>query len=181
MEKFVQELRESKGPAFHIPGFDPHNGNSQAKYLLLLEAPGPAAVNSEYVSLDNLDPTARNLSKQLDDAGIDRHEILLWNIVPWYLGDRERSVIRSANSVEIAEGIAHLLRMIQQLHKLAAIVLFGKTARKAFLPLSIHTRARILTCHHPSAQSMNRNRLRFEENIKVLKNMAIEGEAIGSA
>jgi len=172
MENFVMELRNSKGQAFHIPGFDPHNGNADAKYLLLLEAPGPAAVTRNYVSLDNPDPTARNLSEQLAAADIDRRDILLWNIVPWYLGDLERSVIRNPNSADLAEGIEHLLRMIQQLPRLAAIVLFGKSAREAFLPLSIHTRARILTCHHPSAQSMNRNRDRFMQNVAVLKNMA---------
>jgi uracil-DNA glycosylase len=63
-----------------VPGFDPKNGNEQAKYLFLLEAPGPKARQTGQISFDNPDPSAENFQKQLTAAGITREEIALWNV-----------------------------------------------------------------------------------------------------
>lgn len=63
--EIVNQIREEKGLSCEVPSFDPENGNEQARYLFLLEAPGPKAVQTGYVSVKNPDPTARNFQRQL--------------------------------------------------------------------------------------------------------------------
>ncbi|MSQ51674.1 MAG: hypothetical protein EXR28_07280 [Betaproteobacteria bacterium] len=84
--KLVNRIRKEMNLDNKVPGFDPKNGNERAKYLFLLEAPGPRAVETGQISFDNPDPTARNLRCQLKAAGIAREEIALWNTVPWFIG-----------------------------------------------------------------------------------------------
>ena len=55
-----------------------------------MEAPGPKARATGFVSRDNPSPTARNLRGFLFGAGIDRTHTALWNVVPWYIGTGER-------------------------------------------------------------------------------------------
>lgn len=42
-ESLVTEIRESPGLSSDVPGFDPKDGNRQAKLLFLPEEPGPEA------------------------------------------------------------------------------------------------------------------------------------------
>lgn len=56
----VNRVRIENNLTREVPGFDPKNGNEQAKYLFLLEAPGPKAIQSGLISFDNEDPSARN-------------------------------------------------------------------------------------------------------------------------
>ena len=83
--ELVDHIRLDQGPGREVPGFDPENANEQARYLFLLEAPGPKALQTGYVSLNNPDPSARNFRRQLSKAGIEAQEIAIWNVVPWYL------------------------------------------------------------------------------------------------
>lgn len=41
----VEKIRLIKGTK-NVPGFDPNNGNENAQYLFLLEAPGQGSVKS---------------------------------------------------------------------------------------------------------------------------------------
>src|ERR1039457_843421 len=50
LTEFVEALRAEAGPEFQIPYFDPWDGGIEAKVLLLLEAPGPKAIKSGFVS-----------------------------------------------------------------------------------------------------------------------------------
>src|ERR1700683_3159077 len=59
LTEFVEQLRtEREGD--RVPNFDPLDGGIRAKCLFLLEAPGPKAVASGFVSRNNPDETAKN-------------------------------------------------------------------------------------------------------------------------
>ena len=74
-----------------VPEFDPKNGNEKAKFLFLLEAPGPKALKTGLISFDNPDPTAKNFCKQLEESKISKKDVAVWNVIPWYLGNESKS------------------------------------------------------------------------------------------
>lgn len=57
LTQFVHRLREQIGPDAAIPYIDPWDGGVEAEALFLLEAPGPKARNSGFVSMNNPDET----------------------------------------------------------------------------------------------------------------------------
>lgn len=168
-ELLVTEIRKSLGLSSEVPGFDPKNGNEQAKFLFLMEAPGPKAIESGIISFENPDPTARNFQKQLATAGITREEIAVWNIVPWYVGNIAGTAIRAATSQDIRAGIEFLSPIILAMPNLCCVVLVGGAARQAHLFLSRTTKARIVSCHHPSARVLNLNPAAANENIEIFR------------
>lgn len=169
--ELINQIKEEQGFYHAVPGFDPKNGNEEARYLFLLEAPGPRAIQTGYVSLDNPDPTARNFQKQLRQSEVAAEDIAVWNVVPWYLGDEERQRIRGATAVDVRSGLKYLKLLVDSMPRLECIVLVGAAARKAHVFLSQATTARILSCHHPSAQALNANPSAAEENLAVLRFM----------
>lgn len=108
---FVDDLRDKMGPEAAIPYFDPWDGGVGARALFLLEAPGPKARNSGFVSMNNPDETAKNFFELIHDAGIDRRSIAIWNTVPWYIGSGTK--IRPASSADIASGVESLANLFQ--------------------------------------------------------------------
>ena len=74
------------GEDHKIPQFDPLDGGIDAECLFLLEAPGPKAVNSGFVSRNNPDETAKNFFELNVGAGLERSKTITWNVVPWYVG-----------------------------------------------------------------------------------------------
>ena len=131
LDRYVRQLHEVAGLQRKVPNFDPNNGNERARCLLILEAPGPQAIKSGYVSLDNPDRTASNLREQLRLAGVDRSSIALWNLVPWYIGNEAESQIRPPTPAEVEQGTTHLLSLLPLLTDLRCIVLVGAAARRA--------------------------------------------------
>jgi uracil-DNA glycosylase len=168
---FVQHVRAKQTLDRAVPDFDPQNGNERAKFLFVLEAPGPQAVETGFVSFENPDQTARNFRGQLEAAGINRHDIAIWNIVPWYVGAEDYKRIRAVGPSEVKLGTAYLLELLPLLPQLQCVVLVGSAARRAHLPLSAATSARILTCHHPSPRAQNVVSNAYAENVAVLKYM----------
>jgi uracil-DNA glycosylase len=152
-----------------VPGFDHKNGNERAKYLFLLEAPGPQARISRKISYENDDPTARNLCRQLAIAGMCPDEIALWNIVPWYLGNADKTSIRAAKGEDIRTGMEYLKPLIAAMPNLLCIILVGQAARQAHVFLSRITPARIVACHHPSQRVLNSKKVAEQENIEIFK------------
>ena len=73
---FVEELRGEAGPGADVPYFDPWDGGVDATILFLLEAPGPKAVRSGFVSRNNPDETAKTFFELTVEAGLDRREQL---------------------------------------------------------------------------------------------------------
>lgn len=162
----VHQIRVDRNLMREVPGFDPENGNEQAKYLFLLEAPGPKALQTGRISFDNPDPSAKNLREQLKEAGILRKDIALWNVVPWYLGNG--TTIRRASGEDIRAGVEYLRPLLSDMPNLCCIFLVGGAARRAHMLLSRITTARIVTCHHSSARVIIANSKAAKENIEVL-------------
>jgi uracil-DNA glycosylase len=161
-----------------VPGFDPLNGNERARFLFVLEAPGPKAVKTGVISFDNPDQTAKNFRTQLQQAGITRNEIALWNVVPWYLGNEAGTRIRGAKTSDVKLGLDYLATVVAAMPALQCIVLVGGAARQAHIHLSHQTTARILSCHHPSPKVQNTARGAAEENVSVFRFMlATSGES----
>jgi uracil-DNA glycosylase len=90
LSRFVQQLRR-KIPNGAIPEFDPWDGGTDAEILYMLEAPGPKAVLSGFISRNNPDETAKNFFELNIAADIPRKRTICWNIVPWYIGSGKKN------------------------------------------------------------------------------------------
>lgn len=150
LTQLVEKIRRETKLGRKIPYFDPDDGGSRARVLFLLEAPGPKAVQSGFISRNNPDPTARNVLQLLNQAGIKRRESALWNIVPWYTGSGQR--IRPARRSDIQAGLKYLEQLLRLLPHLVAIVLVGRKAQAAASTLTGLTNARVFETLHPSNQ-----------------------------
>ena len=147
---FVQTIRAKRGLSNKIPYFDPCDGGINASVLFLLEAPGPQAVNSGFISRDNPDPSARNFRALLAGSGISRERSVLWNIVPWYIGTGTK--IRAAVASDIEAGTTYLLPLFALLPGVRAVVLVGRKAQRARSRIEQLSSARIFETLHPSNQ-----------------------------
>lgn len=152
LTRFVDALRKEAGPDAAVPYFDPWDGGIEAEVLMLLEAPGPRAVKSGFISRNNPDETAKNFFGLLLEAGLARKQTVLWNVVPWYIGTGKK--IRAANSTDLDAGLRPLPRLLGILPKVRTIVLVGKKAEKAATHLS-PIKYRLFNCPHPSPMFVN--------------------------
>ncbi len=171
LTEFVRRLRVDIGSNASIPFFDPWDGGINAEILFLLEAPGPKARNSCFISRNNPDETAKNFFELLTEAGVPRKSSILWNIVPWYVGTGEK--IRPANTSDVSSGINSLENLLNLLPRLREIVLVGRKAQKAegylrkIRPLLI-----VEKCPHPSPMFINRkagNREVLLDRLRIVK------------
>lgn len=162
-----------------VPHFDPADGGINARLLLLLETPGPGPDRTRFVSRDNTSGTARKLRRYLDEAGIDRRDMLLWNTVPWIMhvpGVRNRAL----RKCEIERGLATLPGLLTQLPKLKVCLLAGRVAAKAeHLVSTSDPSITIITMPHPSPANVctspkvgERVRAAFDEAAAALCNQS---------
>jgi uracil-DNA glycosylase len=155
LTQFVRDLREKMGAEAAIPYFDPWDAGVQAEVLFLLEAPGPKAKNSGFISMNNPDETAKNIFEMTQAIDLDRRRILLWNTVPWYIGSGQR--IRAAKTKDIRQGIDSLAELLALLPCLRAIVLVGQKAQKVEKHIrAVAPQLNIFTSPHPSPMFVNR-------------------------
>jgi len=153
LSAFVETMRFEVG-SLNIPYFDPWDGGIDAECLFLLEAPGSNAVVSSFISRNNNDETAKNFFILNCEAGLPRKLTISWNIVPWYIGTERK--IRVANMKDITEGIPYLVRLIELLPKLRAVVLLGRKAERAeSYILSARPNLTIFRSPHPSPLYVN--------------------------
>lgn len=168
---FVRRLRVHAGLDASIPFFDPWDGGVNAEVLFLLEAPGPKARNSGFISRNNPDETAKNFFGLLNDANIPRKSTVLWNVVPWYIGTGEK--IRPANSCDIRSGIESLGELLGLLPQLRGVCLVGSKAQKAKDRLrNLRPMLFIEGCPHPSPMFINRkaeNRQALLDRLRIVK------------
>ncbi|WP_458071113.1 uracil-DNA glycosylase [Rhodanobacter sp. BL-MT-08] len=151
---FVETLRMEAGPDASIPYFDPWDGGVEAKILFLLEAPGPKAVGSGFISRNNPEETAKNFFELSTEAQIPRKETVIWNSVPWYIGTGTK--IRAATPSDLEAGLRPLPRLLELLPKLQAVVFVGKKAERARAQVEkLRPELRLLTCPHPSPLFVN--------------------------
>jgi uracil-DNA glycosylase len=148
------EAIQGEHPNKQIPLFDPCDGGVAARALFLLEAPGPKAIGSEFISRNNPDPTAKNMFELLQNAKISRSDTLLWNIVPWYVGDNQKIFPVSKEDINLA--LPYLKDLLGLLPLLKVIVLVGRRAQSAKQGIQQFTNCTILEAYHPSARVFNR-------------------------
>jgi len=159
----VQELRDWAGSLQRrrgavVPFVDPAEAGTDARVLMLMEAPGPMTnrdnrrPGSGFISVDNDDGTAANAWRTRDAAGLDEHLVLVWNIVPWYLGPAK--VKPSAS--DRREGAAELVDLMRLLPRLEVVLLSGRHAQRGW---NEHVRPKdppvaVLETWHPSPQTL---------------------------
>jgi len=167
----VETLCAQVGPHVSIPNFDPWDGGIDAEILYLLEAPGPKAVLTGFVSRNNPDETAKNFFEVNAEAKIPRKRTVTWNIMPWYIGDSKR--IRSANRDDLQTGICELPRLLSLLPRLCAVVLVGRKAEQARSAVRhLLPRVAIFECPHPSPQFVNTDPENRQRILNVLYDVA---------
>lgn len=162
LNTLVEKMKNERGPGAAIPWFDPADGGVHATTLLLLEAPGPQAAPlkrrspSGFVSLDNDDQTAQNLHELVHAAGVDRSSLVIWNIVPWYLGDESGQRIRAATQEDTDEAARWLDELLALLTRVEVAVLLGRRAQVGWLnaTASAVRPLPIFACPHPSPRAL---------------------------
>ena len=165
LTEFVYRIRKERGLNNEVPFFDPFDGGIRAQCLFLLEAPGPKAVESGFISRNNPDETAANTFKLNKEADIQRSDTIFWNIVPWYIGDGKQ--IRSANLKDIEEGFRYLDDLINLLPNLKAIALVGRKAQKVKHKIKeLYPNFEPFESYHPSPSFINRNK--YENTKQIL-------------
>jgi uracil-DNA glycosylase len=164
----VESIRTATQRGIHIPYFDPLDGGAEAEALFLLEAPGPRAVSSGFISRDNPDVTARNMRLMSSAAGMDRTRTVLWNIVPWYLGTGTR--IRAANVADVREAQPWLSELLSLLPRLRVVALVGRKALLARPVLQdLRPDLQLTEMPHPSPLFVNRaagNRQQVQDGLR---------------
>ena len=152
---FVERIRLEQHCGHAVPYFDPADGGINAECLYVLEAPGPKAKASGFISRNNPDETAKNWLLLNAMAGILRKRTIICNIVPWYIGDSGK--IRSATPADINAGWPYLLELIDMLPRLRVVVLVGGKAQQ-IAPRLRYSRPKvpIMECPHPSPMFVNR-------------------------
>ena len=128
LNRYVDELRRD-APNQDFPYFDPDDGGIDAKYLFLFEKPGPKASKenggSGFISRDNPDNTARATKEFMNEAGISRKDVVLWNVIPGWDGQIKY------RAADIRDGITKLEPIISKMKNRRNIVLVGKAAGRA--------------------------------------------------
>ena len=144
VQKWRRELRE-----MDVPHFDPDDGGTRAKLLFLFEKPGPMATSkrgSGFISQDNNDPTARAVKSFLAEASIHRSQVVIWNAIPAWDGERR---IRAEARRKAPQ---YLLELLAELPSVRVIVAVGREASKLLQKLdsgftSVYT---VVPSLHPS-------------------------------
>lgn len=151
---FVRDIRRAQGASYEVPFFDPCDGGIKARVLFLGEAPGPKAVASGFISRNNPDETAKNTFELHRDAGLVRSAVLLWNIVPWYVGSEAK--IRAVTASDLRQASAWLERLVGLLPEVRGVVLMGDKAERGFRPFQDRLNLRVFKSPHPSPVNLNR-------------------------
>lgn len=160
-DEIAQEMR------WWTPNFDPESGGVKAKVLLLLESPGPRVSDTGFISQDNPDQTAENMSCLLKLSGLDRSSVLLWNIVPWQMSAKG---VVAPTSTQLEQAAPYTLRLLDLLPEVQAVVLIGLKAQRGWahvLPQLTRTLPSFL-CPHPSPLNFNPHPEKAARAIDVL-------------
>ena len=156
LNSFCDQIGRTTGR--QVPYVDPDSGGVDARVLLLLEAPSrPAAHGSGMVSADNDDATAANVWRAHAETGLRRDRSLIWNAVPWYLGQPDK--ISSARPSDIRAGGPWLLAFLGLLPGLHVIVGLGRAAQLSLAEQQHELSTKhlaILAAPHPSQRVYNR-------------------------
>jgi len=156
--------RSAAGLPAEVPYVDPLDAGSEARVLIILEAPGPMtnAFNpvpgSGFISSDNDDATAENLWRARTQSGLV-DGVLIWNAVPWYLGPTNRKP-RVAEKAVGGEILRELTRMLPELHTVVPLGDHAKDTWRRFARPGLGTAMRTVESFHSGSQAMNQPGLR---------------------
>ncbi|WP_202390148.1 uracil-DNA glycosylase [Tsuneonella aeria] len=136
------------------PFFDPADGGVGASILFLLEKPGPMTVpkgkglwqGSGFISRDNDEPTAEASFRFYREAGVDRRQSVVWNVIPGWNG-----TIR-VTPAELRAGVEDLASVLGLLPQLQTIVLVGRRAAPGEPPIRGLGDYAVFHSAHPSGQ-----------------------------
>ena len=133
-----------------VPDFDPLDGGTAAKLLILLEKPGPKTVapaGSGFVSMNTDDPTAKTIHRVMREAEVPRSGVVLWNVVPWWNGTM------AMTAAEKRAGAAELGGLLSRLPQLRGALLAGNAAWEWGRPHLLGSGLALFRCVHPSGQA----------------------------
>lgn len=133
-----------------VPYFDPLDGGTTARLLVLLEKPGPRLCPPEgsgVVSRDNAGQTARALHRFMQQAAVPRRGVAIWNVVPWWNGTT------ALTTVEKRLGAAELPKLLLILPALRGVILAGNPAWEFGAPYLAGRGLTLSRCVHPSPQA----------------------------
>jgi uracil-DNA glycosylase len=121
--------------ARRIPWFDPDGGDTNARVLVLMEAPGPRTVrdgDSGFCSEDNDDATAATLHELRHRSGLPRGAYVRWNIVPWavYAPDGHWRAPTDQDLLQASPALGELLAALPQLR---LVICMGAKALTGFM------------------------------------------------
>lgn len=170
LTSFVERIRCER-PGKDVPYFDPADGGADAVCLYVLEAPGRKAAKSSFVSRNNPDETAKNWLELNKQAGVDREWTIISNIVPWYIGSKEK--IRPPSPEDIEDGWPYLLQLIDMLPQLRVVVHVGRKAQRIAKRLSMtRPSLHLMKCPHPSPKFVNRKPENRDRLLAALREVA---------
>jgi uracil-DNA glycosylase len=83
--------------------------------------------------------------------------LILWNIVPWLPGDDGK--VHAPNAADFESAGPFLLKLLDCLPKLKAVVLVGKKAEKGWAKMKPKTAVHVFTSLHPSPRVIYTDKL----------------------
>jgi hypothetical protein len=126
LTRLISVIRDRAGGQT-VPNVDPNDGGINAPALFLLESPGPKAAWTDFVSRDNPDPSARNMTCALRQAEFTREQTLLWNVVPQCVSTPEKN--RNATRLQVRRAVPDTEAFVAALRVLRVIVFCGRRAQ----------------------------------------------------
>lgn len=178
---FVQQIRDETGK--EVPDFDPDMGGTHARALFLLESPGrlgtslSKARGSGLISPDNNDQTAAESWRLYREAALDQQHVVVWNIVPWYLGSDAANA--HPTTADLHASMPHLTRLLDLLPDLRVVLTVGRDAERGWA-MRTAPRGRpeppAITCPHPGPTNI---RTRPETRGRILDALRAVQRIIG--
>lgn len=171
LTEFRERLLEGLPAGTFVPNFDPLDGGTRAEVLLLLETPGRVPRETRFTSLDNLSVTSKNLRSLVQEAGLQRSKLLMWNLVPWDIGSETR--VQATKKSHHLVGVSALLQLVAMLPALRSIVFLGGKSQNAIPHVEV-TRSDLMLIRspHPSGQVLNTRPELRPEILRALRTAA---------
>jgi uracil-DNA glycosylase len=171
LTEFREALLTGLPAGTFVPNFDPLDGGIHAEVLLLLETPGRVPRDTQFTSLDNPSVTSKNLRELVQEAGLQRRRLLMWNLVPWDIGSETR--IQATRRSHHALGVPALLQLVELLSSLRAIVFFGGKSQTAIPEMeAARPDLKLIRSPHPSGQVLNTRPEMRAEMLRALRSAA---------
>ena len=161
LNELVLEI-ETEQAATNLPLIDPTFGGTNARVLLMLKAPEgdatPRDHRAQFLSLDNDDPTAADYFQLTRDAGLDRTDLVAWNICPFPAEGKDPT------ATEVKRASRYHRRLFALLPKLEVIIWFGGVADKFKVHVPNRGAAKQLICHLPNSRNRPSPRTGISQN-----------------